>query len=336
MGIKIRYRLSEAAQRAAILAGADARRDREAEIATTPERLAVAQVAPDGTASIGEAVPKPGNAWGWIEVDTPDADPGAALDARLAQVADAKAKIAAQVAAEHAVYLAELAASLAYVTGPGAELRVGPKWSSRIGEGGLVLRGYGRELPTPPLRLDDQARDQLGIVRAWLALVWKRDEADAQEREAREKAETAKAERLKEEAARRAAAERDAWIAAHGSERLKKCRALGIADRCQGVYLDERLAHEAPGYVWDGEGDHAYKESTIRNPSIEALAELERARETWPGAGLVKIKIPLTPSQVFEEDLPEGWEWKEAIRIDAPEDLPWVSGHRIAYRVVQP
>ena len=331
--ITIRYRLTEAAQRAAILEDQNARRDREAEIETTPERLAVAQIAPDGKATIGERVPKPGNAWGWIEVDEFDADPGEALDARLAEVAADKARARVATDAARAAFLGKLAVSLAYVAGPGADDR--RRGYEPIGGEGGVSVGSGSDVLATREVLDSLSTDerqQLGIVRAWLRLVAQRERDDDNARAAQDAAQEARNQAQKEETDRLFASVRDAWIVQHGSERLKKCRALGIADRCQGVYLTERLALEAPGFVWDGEGDDAYKESVIRNPSVDALAALELARATWSDAALVKIRVP---------DYQGGtdWAWLEAVRIDAPEDLPWAptggNAYRIAYRVVQ-
>ncbi len=108
--------------------------------------------------------------------------------------------------------------------------------------------------------------------------------------------------------------ERDAWIAAHGSERLRLALRMGLADKSVGVYRDERLAAELPGggWVW-------VKESEISeafNPSLAALHALDAAKGSLPAAELVKVRI---------QD--EGW--REAIAIS----LPWLAGRR-AFRLV--
>jgi hypothetical protein len=75
---------------------------------------------------------------------------------------------------------------------------------------------------------------------------------------------------------------RDSWIAAHGSNRLKRLVAEGI--RCEGVYRDERLAHDRPGWTWYDSCDGLSSEAI--NPPIEALGTLDKAREFEPEAKL--------------------------------------------------
>lgn len=95
--------------------------------------------------------------------------------------------------------------------------------------------------------------------------------------EAKERAEaSAKAE------AARAMAE---WIGAHGSARLRRCLAEGI--KCAGLYRDERLAADRPGWQWDTEGTN----DDAVNPPEEAFAMLDAARKTAPTAKLVLLKI---------------------------------------------
>lgn len=95
---------------------------------------------------------------------------------------------------------------------------------------------------------------------------------------------------LRDEQARRAEiderakyAERDAWIAAHGSDRLKRLLAEGI--ECGGVYQEERLALERPWWEW---GQNLRGEAKApRNARQEGLDLLDEARKTDPGAKLV-------------------------------------------------
>jgi hypothetical protein len=175
--------------------------------------------------------------------------------------------------------------------------------------------------------LSTEERGQLEIVNAWIHLMRTRQDADSMVQAARDAEQRARDQAKKEGAALLAAAERDAWIAQHGSERLKKCVALGYSAECRGLYRDERLALEAPGYEWDPPGARAYKESEIRNPSAAALDELERQRATYPDAALLKIRRPAD-----EDD--EEPQWQEAIRIDGWDDLPWADAGRIAYLLV--
>jgi hypothetical protein len=112
-------------------------------------------------------------------------------------------------------------------------------------------------------------------------------------------------------------ADRDAWIAAHGSERLRLALAHGMAGQSLGVYRDERLAHELPGWLW---ADRELEVSPVHNPSLAGLRELASAPAvaSAPTATLVKVRQ--------ESD------WEEALLI---ERLPWAPGRR-AFRMVRP
>lgn len=102
--------------------------------------------------------------------------------------------------------------------------------------------------------------------------------------------------------------ERDAWIAAHGSERLRLALRMGLADKSEGVYRDERLRHELPGWRWIKEADI----SEAINPSLAALRELDASN----GAELVKVRIA-------------GEGWREALAVHRD----WIGGWR-AVRLV--
>ena len=81
-----------------------------------------------------------------------------------------------------------------------------------------------------------------------------------------------------------AALTREEWIAAHGSERLRRCIAEGL--ECEAVYRDERLAAERPGWRFlDGT-----KLEDARNPPMAAFAMLDEAREIEPTASLRFIR----------------------------------------------
>jgi hypothetical protein len=108
----------------------------------------------------------------------------------------------------------------------------------------------------------------------------------AAERRAAEKDAREKAVRQAAEAAKAAArAEMESWIGAHGSERLRRCLKEGIA--CAGIYRDERLAADRPGWEWDTEG----KNVNPINPPVEAFAMLDEARKTAPDAKLTLLEI---------------------------------------------
>lgn len=77
-------------------------------------------------------------------------------------------------------------------------------------------------------------------------------------------------------------AEAEAWIAAHGSARLRKIFDGGFLGVSLAVYRDERLAIERPGWAFnDAEG------APIRNPSEEALDALAAVREVDPAVRLL-------------------------------------------------
>lgn len=67
---------------------------------------------------------------------------------------------------------------------------------------------------------------------------------------------------------------RNAWIREHGSPRLRRCLEEGIT--CGGLYRDERLALERPGWRWETDADPEPQEPV--NPPEEAFAALDAAR----------------------------------------------------------
>lgn len=74
----------------------------------------------------------------------------------------------------------------------------------------------------------------------------------------------------------------DAWIDAHGSARLKRCRDEGIEHSA--ILRDEYLAHEFPG--WVRYVDVPWESTEARNPSEGAFVLLDRARAVAPEAEL--------------------------------------------------
>jgi hypothetical protein len=171
---------------------------------------------------------------------------------------------------------------------------------------------FWRDMPAARERLRAALAAELGPkVEAW------------EEAERRRAADRAREAEEKEARAAIAAAEATTWIRAYGSERLRKALALGVAvETLAGAYRDERLATELPGFVWDGAATE--KESTIINPSMEALIALEEARKISPGAYLCKVRR----SGDFDDN-----PWCEAVRVDDP---PWFSTTGIAYKLIPP
>lgn len=94
------------------------------------------------------------------------------------------------------------------------------------------------------------------------------------------------------------------WIAAHGSERLKRCLAEGI--ECRAAYRDERLAAERPGWVWaDGSGGEV---DAPRNPPAESFTVLDEARKTDPSAKLMRWTENRDEDDENEDDDDDGEE----------------------------
>jgi hypothetical protein len=142
------------------------------------------------------------------------------------------------------------------------------------------------DVSTMDLAADDPLREEIA---AW--------REDCERRNAVAKAEAeAEAERLAQEseaqiAARRA--KREAWIAEHGSARLRRLVQEGIEYRA--VYRDERLALERPGWQW-----LAIPESDLaepRNAPEAALALLDEARASVPEGTTVALHYYRTERQ---------------------------------------
>jgi CHAD domain-containing protein len=79
--------------------------------------------------------------------------------------------------------------------------------------------------------------------------------------------------------------EADEWARSHGSSRLKKAAQAGLLDVSLGIYRDERLAKEHPGWAWV-EGNWVNALRPINNPVEHALDALLEAREWYPDADL--------------------------------------------------
>lgn len=107
-------------------------------------------------------------------------------------------------------------------------------------------------------------------------------------------------------AAERLAAEREtakqSWIAAHGSDHLRRGAAAG--HDCQRLYVTERAALEAPGYTVDFDDTARWKDRSC--PSLAALDE--RDRMTARGIGSVEIVwLTAAPTASVRDDY-DGYE----------------------------
>ena len=74
----------------------------------------------------------------------------------------------------------------------------------------------------------------------------------------------------------------ESWIAASGSDRLKRCVAEGI--ECRSAYMDERIAAERPGWAWYSDCDGT--SDVPRNPPEKAFRVVDEARKVEPEATL--------------------------------------------------
>lgn len=99
------------------------------------------------------------------------------------------------------------------------------------------------------------------------------------------------------------------WARAHGSERLRKAIELGFVAESEGIYRDDRLAIDLPGWVWWA---RECELSDIRNPSEMGLDALERARAFSSAAGAARLCKARWP----------GTEWREVVLLP----IDWARG----------
>lgn len=129
--------------------------------------------------------------------------------------------------------------------------------------------------------------------------------ANAADAERKAKAEAEKAERL-------------AWIAEHGSARLKKCIAHGYD--CARLYEIERAAFDFPGWVLDYNDTGNYK---VRSgPSLEALERMEGIQTWLKGRGMTEATVRIVwltaepTSEPGRTDEDTDWEPREALLLE--------------------
>ena len=109
------------------------------------------------------------------------------------------------------------------------------------------------------------------------------------------------------------------WARAHGSERLRKATHLGMTENSEGIYRDERLAHEMPGWVWWA---RECELSDIRNPSLLGLEALERALLIAGRAGPPRLCKARWPSTEWREVvlMPIDWAYGKLALQEVPSD----------------
>ena len=118
-------------------------------------------------------------------------------------------------------------------------------------------------------------------------------------------------ERRSELKASAARAARTAWIAAHGSDYLKRATAAG--HDCGRLYWIERAALEYPGYVLDYEKHHDSKSRSC--PSLTALDERDAILAAHPGVKAIIEWLTAEPRDHRSEEW-EPFENCEGIVVD--------------------
>lgn len=306
--IKISYLLDENGRRASLASGGDGKQAQAVVVPLTPELLAIAQVNPDGAATYDLSYV--GNTF-CASYSTPVADV-AAEAARVAQArADKLAKERAEqqerAAKEKAERLAAWRAAVSKtLTGSGTD-------DLEIDDNGNVTHNRGTRI-AHTWYADDSgapAEEIAEVLRQWPSVAEARAKRQAEIEAWKEAGQKKKAEA---EAAR--IAERDAWIAAHGSERLRKGLAAGLIDKLRGAYRSERIAHDlgADWASWDEvEDDEDNERINPTEPELDALLE---ARKRWPDPVL---EVDLRSVRNSGDDSDEASEWRPALMMR----LPW-------------
>jgi len=150
--------------------------------------------------------------------------------------------------------------------------------AASIRDGKILIRDSDCSVDLLP---DDIRDEYTAALDETIALVAKRTEERARKYTERKIA----LENAEREAKEKYNAERAAWIADHGSKRLKMLAAEGI--RHNATYIEERMAIERPG--WERYVDICGVHKEIRDATEEQLDALTQARVTDPLAYLCWI-----------------------------------------------
>lgn len=115
---------------------------------------------------------------------------------------------------------------------------------------------------------------------------------------------------LMAEIKRRADAQVTAWVAEHGSERLRKIVRAGLLGSSLSVYRDERLAVEmGAGWEWDSDD---YIDSDALNPTDAVVDRLLSVKEKFPAAELLRTRTKadaMDDPYADNDDDGDGWVW---------------------------
>ena len=312
--IKIAYQLAEAGRKAEILAGRPGHCDRTVEVEVTPELLAAATVDHTGAASYSLDKRRGSQclAYSYDSVLTPET----AAAEMLRVEAGLAAADAARAEATKRERLEQAERALAMWRAEAAEALAGNHshraWRSNEGRVAIVRN--------PGTRIEHTIySDHCGLSADELSAFWedyqpvasRHAEADRLAEERERETEKAKAEK-----AAAAIAERDAWITAHGSDRLRKGLAAGMIAKLGAVYREERVAVDfgSDWRPWDADED-----SDRLNPTEAELDALLDARRRWRDAALeCQLRTVRKSAGEYEEEEPAG-EWSPALMVR----LPW-------------
>lgn len=296
--LTIHYVLTTAGQKANLAAGGTGKADRTIDVDLTPELLAAATVDSEGRATydLQNRRGTSSSAHYFPSVLTPEQAAAEVLRVEAALIEAEKAAAAKAQAEKDAA-----AARLAEVV---AELRSTPasRWSwDRHG----WVRAHVAGKEAKRYDLPDDIRKAIDVE-------------DNRRRKASQDAD--EAEHARKEAAEAARlAERDAWIAAHGSDRLKKGVAAGLLDSMVGVYRSERITVDlGPDWKsWDAVDED--EDNERRNPREAELDALLEARKRWPDEALdVQLRSVRKGADKNDYDSKPG-KWRPALMVR----LPW-------------
>ena len=312
--LTIHYHLTTAGQRADLIAGGTGKYSRTVEVEATPVLIAVAAVDRDGRLSYDlhnrRGVSSASHDYDHVLTDTEAAAEVLRVEADFAA---AEAKVEAEKAAE------KVAARARWNEAAAAALADDPVyWVSARPDGsnGVIVQHRGTLLEHTIYASDCGVSngEVVELVAQFAPIAATRAEAQrlADEREAER-------ERQAATAAEAALAERDAWIRAHGSDRLKKGLAAGLIDKMAGVYRSERVRMDL-GDEWrawdDVDEDHDSERINPREPELDALLE---ARKRWPDEALeVQLRSVRTEPDEYGEG---GTKWRPALMVRLPWEL---------------
>lgn len=118
-----------------------------------------------------------------------------------------------------------------------------------------------------------------------------------------------------------------AWIKEGGSPRLRRIVELGLG--YGGLYRDERLAAERPGWIWEVEMSFPFREKDAYLPTLEDLDDLDRATSylahTCDASPAVLRRVTVYRHLTDEEQS----DWQGPEKVDSDGDIEIARGHAI-------